>query len=502
MTMLAILLNPDDRSAKDNQALANLLASYGLKDVVKLDYGADIAYLIERYQAHSEVVFIGTHPGLTNLAIRRLTLSSVRLPSRLTVWDGPAQRRLVAARVPWDSLRKSFSQGYDNVEDAVRALGGSDGITAYTLQQFTSTDVLRIGGSFSKSGIRRHFFKNASGRGALKLLDEVQLYKSLPPPLRDHYPRLLFAEQDERGVSMGIEYQEYPNLRDLLLNLQIGPTEAVELLKQVLDYEYRQVFLGYQQPTPPNYLHDYHYHRVWRRIIISKELDPQFNRLIEARWLEVNGQKLPNIPAMLLQLEQSKKAAVRLDPGSVSPFIHADLHLENILCDVSGKRFWLVDPRGYPCSDIYYDLGKLAHSYNSNYDLLHEGRHEASFAMRDDTAVVNFHFTSPVLTKTYAELNKRMQPVIHELLGAQGSTKDIDLRVRFNEAMHFCSDMPFHINPNQTPNVAIPIYVIGAKLLAEVLRLLDIDPDTSAEQQSAGLERLAVMGKQRWVFEG
>lgn len=517
--MFAILLDPNHTGAKADETLASLLFSYGVIDVAKLDheaallssYGmnnisklnceADPVTLAECYNTHTEVVLLSAHPEISNLVIRRLTMSSVRLPSRLVIWDGPGQGRLVAARLPWASLRQSLLQNHANPEDAVRTLKRGDGVTSYTVQQFASIDALHIGGSWAKSGIRRYFIKSASGRGAAKLLDEICFYRSLPPPSRRHYPKLLFTEQDERGVSIGIEYKEYPNIRDLLLNLQIKPAEAARLLGQVLDYEYHLVFRANQQPTPANYLQDYHYHRVWRRIAMSIELDPAFDGLVGARWLEVNGQRLPNVPAMLLQLETDEKAAARLDPGSVAPFLHADLHLGNILYDVDGAQFWLVDPRGYPLCDIYYDLGKMTHSYNSNYDLLHEGRHKASYALRDDTAVIDFHFTSTVLTDIYAELNQCMKPVIHELLGAHENSKSIDMRVRFNEAMHFCSVMPAHIHPDQDPNIAIPMYAIGAQLLAEVLRQLDIDVDACAEEQSAGLKRLFLMGGLPWRFE-
>jgi hypothetical protein len=510
--MFAILLDP-----KADEALANLLSSYGVNVVAKLDREAGLLSshggkstskldfdceaglipLTEYCNTHTEVVLVSAHPELSNLAIRLLTLDSVQMPLRLTIWDGPSQARLVAARLPWASLRQSLLQRHANPEDAIRALDG--GVTSYTIQQFARIDASQIGGSFSQSGIRRHFVKHARGRGEAKLLDEVDFYRSLPPQFGRHYPKLLFVEEGDQGVSMGTKYKEYPTLRDLLLNLQIEPAEAARLLRQVLDHEYYLVFRANKQPTPANYLHDYHYHRVWRRITMAIELDPVFDGLVGARWLEVDGQRLPNIPAMLLRLEKDEKA---LDPDGVSPFIHADLHLGNILCDVDGGRFCLIDPRGYLCCDIYYDLGKLAHSYNSNYDLLHEGRHKVSYALRDDTAIIDFHFTSTVLTDIYAELNRRMQRVIHELLDTHENSEDIDLRVRFNEAMHFCSVMPFHIHPDQTPNMAIPIYAIGAQLLAEVLRQLDVDVDACAEQQSAGLKRLVYMGGVPWRFEG
>lgn len=499
--MLGVLVDSDNKHSSINREIARQLFSYGVNEVSKLNNEVGLASLADRDDA-TEALFIYPHPELSNQAIRRLTLSSVRMSTTLLVWDGPAQSRLVAARAPLDVLRQCWIQNKGSLDDLVENLRKKDSVTSCTIQQLTSNDELRVGGSFSKSGVRRYFFKHGSGRGTKKLLDEIKFYRSLPPTLCTNYPQLLFAEQNEQGVSMATEYQDYPNLRDLLLNLQIEPAEAVQLLQQVLDYEYRLAFRPYQQTTPENYLHDYHYHRVWRRIAISTELDPAFAGLVKARWLQVNGRRIPNIAAMLLRLEQDEGVAKRLNPRSTSPFIHADLHLENILYDVSGRRFWLVDPRGYPSCDIFYDLGKLAHSYNSKYDLLHEGRHETSYELRGDTAVVEFSFTSSVLVDIYDELNRCMQPVIHDLLGAHERKEDIDLRVRFNEAMHFCSDMPFHIHPDAKPNIAVPIFAIGAQLLAEVLRLLDIDVEACADQQSEGLCRLALMGERPWRFEG
>ncbi|RYP06495.1 hypothetical protein DL764_003146 [Monosporascus ibericus] len=208
---------------------------------------------------------------------------------------------------------------------------------------------------------------------------------------------------------------------------------------------------------------------------------------------------------MLMRLESDRSVASRLQPDGVSPFIHGDLHLENILCDVEGSRFWLVDPRGYPTCDIYYDLGKLAHSYNSGYDLLHEGRHTADFSISADGhfGSINYEFLPKDLVERYAELNSRMDKVVHEPLERHGEDKaQIDLRIRFNEAMHFCSDMPFHINTNAKPYIAQPIYAIGAKLLSEVLVMLGIDLEECAALQDEALARLTTIGKKPWRFEG
>jgi hypothetical protein len=52
--------------------------------------------------------------------------------------------------------------------------------------------------------------------------------------------------------------------------------------------------------------------------------------------------------------------------------IHGDLHFQNILIGKEPSDFLLADPRGdLEGLDIYYDLGKLWHSFNGKYDLIH-----------------------------------------------------------------------------------------------------------------------------------
>ncbi|KAK0636413.1 hypothetical protein B0T17DRAFT_613148 [Bombardia bombarda] len=508
--MLALVYRSNPLSPAPSHSIREVLTSYGLKDIIDWDHISGSVPVREVSDPSSDVILVNADHALGNMAIRRLTLNSVRLPSTFAVWDGPSRQELVAARIAMPIFDQLFIQKQGpcgDLNDMFRKLVDNKLIRdSYTVQQFSDISSIRIGGSFAGSGIRRYFGKSASGLGAKKLRDEIRMYQSLPQELRTHYPQLLFAKDDEAsGVTMGTAYEDYPNLRDLLLNMEITVPEAVGLLKQVLEFEFCQAFLGHKQAVPDNYLHDYHFHRVWRRIAISMDLDASFGPLVAAPWLVVNGERLPNVPAMLLRLEKDQSIAGRLRPDGVSPFIHSDLHLENILCDVAGSRFWLVDPRGYPVCDIYYDLGKLAHSYHSYYDLLHEGRHRAEFSVSADgqTGHVNYEIHSRRLVERYSDLDNRMNEVVHELLEKHGEKKeDIDLRVRFNEAMHFCSDMPFHINKGAKPCIAQPIYGVGAKLLAEVLQMLGIDLEECVGLQGEALARLAVMGKQAWRFEG
>ncbi|RYP45388.1 hypothetical protein DL769_011466 [Monosporascus sp. CRB-8-3] len=509
--MLALICRSDAALPAPNlsQKVRKLLGSYGLRDIIDWDQKPDTLPPAVPNDPNGDVIFVNAEYTLGTMAVRRLTLNSVRLPSNFVVWDGSSKQTMVAARMnsaKFLQLLRAKHESRSGLSTIFHELASEKSINSYTVQQFSDISSIRIGGSFAGSGIQRYYKKSANGLGAKKLRDEIRIYQALPLELRSHYPRLLFYEEnDQTGVTMGTQYEDFPNLRDLLLNMEITVDEAVLILRQVLEFEYCQAFLSHKQPVPEGYLHDYHFHRVWRRIAISTDLDPTFGPLVTAPWLDINGERLPNIPAMLMRLESDRSVASRLQPDGVSPFIHGDLHLENILCDVEGSRFWLVDPRGYPTCDIYYDLGKLAHSYNSGYDLLHEGRHTADFSISADGRVgsINYEFLPKDLVERYAELNSRMDKVVHELLERHGEDKaQIDLRIRFNEAMHFCSDMPFHINTNAKPYIAQPIYAIGAKLLSEVLVMLGIDLEECAALQDEALARLTTMGKKPWRFEG
>ncbi|KAF9884729.1 hypothetical protein FE257_001290 [Aspergillus nanangensis] len=490
--------NPDLRPS----ALCSLLQRYGVGHIIECDSKCTP----EVPSREDEVLLINGDHDISCAAIRQGTFRTARLPQTFAVWDSHLQEAVVAVRVSNRTFRESLAANPDLASTA-RALAQRKDLASTTYQDFCSNVASAVGGSFSDSGVHQYFAKVANGRGIQKLLDEIRMYQSLPTTLRDYYPRLLFSSEEDSGaVTMATEFRDCPNLRDLLLNNHISVAGAADILAQVLDYEYNHAFQQHKQPTPANYIRDYHFHRAWRRLTLSAEIDPIFGPLIAAPWLEVNGRRIASVPSMLLRLEQD--AAVvnqRLDPGGVSPFVHADFHPGNILYDTTSDRFWLVDPRGYPVCDIYYDLGKLAQSSRSCYDLLHEGRHVVSYAVEGDTAVIDYEFVAPELRAEYRELHERLQPIVRRVLKVEEEherEKDVDLRVRFNEAMHLCSLMPFHIHKNAAPSLAVPIFAAGATRLAEVMDILGIHMEECAKGHARGLERLEEMGSAEWRFEG
>ena len=491
--MFAVLVNPSRYTDKKHKALIYQLRSFGVDDI-QVQESLDLLELNKAFYNDQDAIIVNCFLHLTNFTLRRLTVSSKQLPSCMAVWEDQSQRQLVAARVPWSRIHQSgLLRTEATLENLLHSLHQSDpSIAMYTLQDLKSFEAMRMGGLWAECNIRKYFTKQASSRGRNKLLDEIKFYRSLPKSLDSHYLELLFSKENESGVSLGLEYREDPNLCDSLMSMEIEPSEAARILRRVIEFEYCEALNKYSMPTPNNYLNDVHYHRLWVRLAMCLEIDPGLTGLVHAHRLIINGERFPNIPAMLYKLESSPSATFRLDPGRVSPHIHGDTHLGNILYDVDKDDFYLVDPRGYPVCDIFYDLGKLGHSYHGGYDLIHEGLHQVAWGVSVDgyTAQADFKMTAPVLWKKYQELSKLMDDIIQEILGPQ--EKDIKMKVLFNEAMHFASITPLYIHHGQTPNLIVPFYAIGARTLARVLGMLGIDVESCLQLHDEALRSIYV----------
>jgi hypothetical protein len=115
-----------------------------------------------------------------------------------------------------------------------------------------------------------------------------------------------------------------------------------------------------------------------------------------------------------------------------------------------------------------------------------------------DTAVLELTLKSPQLEDIYNQLKQLMRVSIADIL--QTDFERVESRILFNEAMHFCSDMPFHIHPDASPNVSVAIYATGALLLAEVLEGLAIEPNFSEELHRSALDRSTDRAATEWRF--
>lgn len=318
-----------------------------------------------------------------------------------------------------------------------------------------------IGGSYANVEIKKIIRKEAKGLGKQKLIDEINWLKSLPPNISEHFPQIKDYGISEEIVYLEQPFYELPSLRDLLFNQAIDSKRALKILDRILHFMFEKVYLRETKQPPIDYLDELHFYRVWHRLNKTERDANIFKEIINAKKVELNGETLINVPPLISYLENNRNARDQLTPDFVSNFVHSDMHFENILVDLDNEDFILIDPRGYNECDYYYDFGKLCHSVNGMYDFIHEGRFILDWELKDDMIIATLEIPDSEIVREYREIKSG----ILELFKKYSHNKDYLKRARFNEAMHFCSDMPFHLKYDNKEKKAIAIYLTGVKLL-------------------------------------
>jgi hypothetical protein len=137
----------------------------------------------------------------------------------------------------------------------------------------------------------------------------------------------------------------------------------------------------------------------------------------------------------------------------------------------SKPAFILSDPRGEMFgSDIYYDLGKLWHSFNGMYDLIHTDQFQLDYRYEHDGSriVVDIQFGNDALRQTYSEIHRSVQDRIQRY-DLVANDEHWLLKTKFAEAMHFSSVMPFHLFNDSIENRALALYFVAVRLMSELI---------------------------------
>lgn len=318
-----------------------------------------------------------------------------------------------------------------------------------------------IGGSYANVEIKKIIRKETKGVGKQKLIDEINWLKKLPPDIGRHFPQIKDYGISEEIVYLEQPFYELPSLRDLLFNQAIDSKKALEILDKILHFMFEKVYPRETKQPPEDYLDEFHFHRIWYRLNKTERDAPIFKEIINAKKIVLNGETRINIPLLVSYLENNRNAINQLTPDFVSKFIHSDLHFENILVNLDNEDFILVDPRGYKECDYYYDLGKLYHCVNGMYDFIHENRFSLDWGLETDRIIATIEIPDSRIVRKY----RKIKSGILELFKKYSHNSDYMKRIRFNEAMHFCSLMPFHLKYDNKEEKAIAFYLTGVKLL-------------------------------------
>lgn len=321
------------------------------------------------------------------------------------------------------------------------------------------------GGSYANLSRRHIVRKEARGKGVEKLIWEIDWLNLLPNDLKPYFPKVIDFFKETNYAWFEMPYYSQNNLRKSILTGYFDVERTLNLTKEILDFCFNNLYtVYYVNKNENNWIVENHFLRVAERLHQTMSLSTSLNKIIKSEYLILNGKKVKNIPQILKKIIYKPELIKILNPKKLS-MIHGDLHFQNILVGPtdSFKNFMLADPRGELLgSDLYYDLGKLWHSFNGLYDLIHTDL----FQLKQNSKKLEFDliFPNKDLVKTYELIKKGMKEMIIDYQKIKDDTF-WDLKIYFNECMHFCSVMPFHIQNDEEELKAKALYLRGVYLL-------------------------------------
>ncbi len=274
-------------------------------------------------------------------------------------------------------------------------------------------------------------------RNREKLIEETLWYLKLPRQLQYMIPRVFDYSLDYSDPYIELEYYGYPALNDLYLygQLDVGAWAIIfQAIERVLDDMSQYCVTPLSQQSVTLAQSSMYVDNTCSRI--SMYIDR-----VEFAWASesgiiINGKSVTPLSVVVEELSQILDESGVYSLSSLS-VIHGDLCLSNILYDRRNGIIRVVDPRGrFGEYDLYgdpvYDLSKLSHSIEGNYDHLLNGLYELQ---RDENRVIlKIHLTE-------RQLNIQN---LYRFRFRRKYSSAIYAKVRLLESLLFLSMVPLH----------------------------------------------------------
>jgi hypothetical protein len=293
--------------------------------------------------------------------------------------------------------------------------------------------------------------KEAVNDRVTKLVDEYRFINSIPAKFANSFPRIVSFGDFDGASFYEMEHFDIPSLRRLIFSGRLTQFEALDLIRRVTILN--KELLEYEQvPYFPRYLDEMHWGRFESRMKELREKAPVFVDILDKPTIQINGETFHSPNTVIKKL---KTIAQDFAPPVLGRYAHADLHFSNILYSRESDRVILIDPRGYPYCDLYYDLGKIWHSLNGKYEMIASGlwtRHGLEVELEKNSV---------------HDFLDSLKDGFKELVGEVGyfqSDNDFKL-VEFNEAIHFLCLVPFQLRFDGVESKAMVAYLTGVRLI-------------------------------------
>ncbi|MBF0408328.1 MAG: hypothetical protein HQM10_13340 [Candidatus Riflebacteria bacterium] len=269
-----------------------------------------------------------------------------------------------------------------------------------------------------------------------KFLDEILWYLKLPKGLQHIAPRVFdFSLEFERPF-VELEFYGYPALNDVFLygNFHIGLWNQIliaikSLISELFKYQYN--------PTDDNVLSasmkDMYEEKTRSRL--QKINDNPLFEVFYQKNLKINGKDCLNLPETLSMMGTIAEK-IKLYEKRCFSIIHGDLCLSNILFDQRNNIVRVIDPRGRfgnleLYGDMRYDIAKLVHSFEGDYDFIVNGL----FEIRTD---MNEIFLNVFLNENHLRVRELFSNWLRK------NWNDDLLGIQYIESMLFLSMVPLH----------------------------------------------------------
>lgn len=334
------------------------------------------------------------------------------------------------------------------------------------------------GGSFASLERKDVVVKSAKGPAASKLQNEVSWLRGLPNDVKPFFTKVLSSQVSDDDVSYEMPYYKLSSVRDKLMVGSLSTTQLVDFMDRLLTFLFERIYSIEKSRETRGWFASRHLDRVLERTRVASGVSPTLRRLVSANELVINGRLVSNPLSVVQKIRDKRSLLMKLDPASLR-MIHGDLHFQNIL--IGGPQddspFVIVDPRGeLQGSDVYYDMGKLFHSFRGKYDLLHTNQFDltihpdSQIESRESRFIADLEFSSAALEERYDTVGKHLTPVILNHLEHFGESRvDAYSKSLVSEGMHFSSLLPFHVSGSEPENKAVAMYLTGALLLDDFM---------------------------------
>ena len=324
------------------------------------------------------------------------------------------------------------------------------------------------GGSFA--GLKKMILvqKKANQFGKDKLVNEIKWLKNLNSKVSKKFPMVLNYGITKNDAWYTMPWYPMDNLRQKIISGVFGLKEINYNIRPILNFLWKNLYKKKINNANLSWVNKKHFERFYTRLSRLKKCYP-FNKILKFDKIILNGKEYENLPILVDKIKIFSDKSKIFTPKHLVQ-IHGDLHFQNILIGDNPEDFMLADPQGdNKGSDIYYDAGKLWHSFNGKYDLIHSDLSDLKIISLKKNSF-NINFGPDYLLNIYNSIEELFINIMKDY--PISNDKNWLLKTKFSEFMHFSSVMDFHLKFDKKEKKAILMYlssiILGSKILDQI----------------------------------